>query len=533
MNAMSAFTGVGPLVRFVLRRDRVYLPVWVLSLVVLTYVSAAAVRRTYDTPVEIASYAVNMGTSPASIAMGGPPVALREIGGILIYETSLTVLLGVALMAVFTVVRHTRKEEDAGRVELLGSTVVSPHAVITAAVLVAAGASVLVGAGVTWSFLVEQQPVRESVLFGAAVAAMGIVFTGVGACAAQVMSHGRGAVGLSLAFLGVAFGLRAIGDVGENAWSWLSPMGWSQQVRVYDDNRWWPLALSLVLTAALLVGTVLFEGRRDLGAGIVPSRPGPPSAGRTLAGVVGLAWRLQRGAVVGWVVGIWSMGLLLGSFSESIQNMIEDNPTLAEYLQRAGVTNIVDSFFATSLLLLGIGASGFAVASALRTRSEESAGRVEPLLATGVSRARWLFGTLLVTLGGTTLVVASGGLGVGMSYALTTGRSSEMWRMTGYALVYLPAVLLLAALVVLLVGWLPRASGAVWVAVALCFVVGWLGSLLELPQWAADLSPFTHVPAVPAVPADDLALGPVLTMLALAVAALAAGWVGFRRRDIG
>ena len=46
-------------------------------------------------------------------------------------------MLGVALMAVFLVVRHTRAEEDAGRVELLGSTVVSPHAVITAAVAVA------------------------------------------------------------------------------------------------------------------------------------------------------------------------------------------------------------------------------------------------------------------------------------------------------------------------------------------------------------------------------------------------------------
>ncbi len=155
---MTAFTGVGPLIRFVLRRDRIYLPVWILALIGLTYLSAAAVRRTYDTPVEIASYAVNVGGSPASVAMGGPPVALYEIGGILIYETGLTALLGVALMAIFTVVRHTRKEEDAGRVELLGSTVVSPHAVITAAVLVAAGASLLVGAGVTLSFLAENQP---------------------------------------------------------------------------------------------------------------------------------------------------------------------------------------------------------------------------------------------------------------------------------------------------------------------------------------------------------------------------------------
>lgn len=99
----TAFTGVAPLVRFVLRRDRVYLPVWVLALVGITYASAAAVRRTYDTPAEILSYARNVGASPASVAMAGPPVALDQIGGILVFETSLTAYLGVALMAVFTV----------------------------------------------------------------------------------------------------------------------------------------------------------------------------------------------------------------------------------------------------------------------------------------------------------------------------------------------------------------------------------------------------------------------------------------------
>ena len=526
---MTAFTGVGPLIRFVLRRDRVYLPVWILAITVVTYLSAAAVRRTYDTPVEVASYAVNVGGSPASVAIGGPPVALTQIGGILIYETSLTALLGVALMAIFMVVRHTRREEDAGRVELLGSTVVDPHAVITSAVLVASAASILVGAGVTASFLAEEQPVRESLLYGAAVAAFGVVFTGVAACAAQVMSHGRGAVGVSLAALAVAFGLRAIGDVWENAWSWLSPMGWSQQVRVYDDNRWWPLALSVLLTAVLIAATVLFESRRDLGAGLVATRPGPAEAGRSLSGVAGLNWRLQRGALLGWVVGVWSMGLLLGSFSESIQNLVEDNPTLKEYLASAGL-DVVDAFFATSLLLLAIGGSGFAVSSALRTRAEETADRLESVLATGVSRTRWLFGSLLVTLVGVLLVVASGGLGVGISYAVTTGRVEEVWQLTGYALVHLPAVLLLVALVVLLVGWVPQASGAVWAVLALAFVVGWLGSLLDPPQWVKDLSPFTHIPTVPAV---EVTATPLVVLLLLSAAAVLAGWVGFRHRDIG
>jgi ABC-2 type transport system permease protein len=526
---MTAFTGVGALLRFVLRRDRIYLPVWILAVVGLTYASAAAVRRTYDTQVEIDSYAANIGGSPASIAMAGPPVALREIGGILIYETSLTALLGVALMAVFTVVRHTRREEEAGRVELLGSTVVSPHAVISAALLVAMAASVVVGFGVTLAFQAEKQPALESTLYGASIAAMGIVFAGVAACAAQLMTHARGAIGLSLAVLGVAFALRAVGDVGNGLWSWLSPMGWSQQVRVYDDNRWWPLALSLALAVLLVLATVVLESRRDLGAGIVPARPGRAEARASLSGVLGLSWRLQRGAILGWAIGVWALGLIYGSFSESIQNMVEDNPTLEQYFEAIGTASVVDAFFATAMLLQAILATGFAVSSALRTRAEEGADRLEPVLATAVSRSRWLLGSLLVTVLGTTVVVAAGGFGVGVTYAGTTGEVSEIWRMTAYSLAYLPAVLVLVAVAVLLVGWVPRAAGAAWAALAVCFVIAYLGALLDLPQRVMDVSPFNHVPGVPA---EDLTTVPLVVLVLLAVAGVGVGLVGFRRRDI-
>ena len=35
------------------------------------------------------------------------------------------------------------------------------------------------------------------------------------------------------------------------------------------------------------------------------------------------------------------MGLLLGSFSESIQNMVDDNPALAEYFAQSGAASFV------------------------------------------------------------------------------------------------------------------------------------------------------------------------------------------------
>jgi ABC-2 type transport system permease protein len=45
-----------------------------------------------------------------------------------------------------------------------------------------------------------------------------------------------------------------------------------------------------------------------------------------------------------------------------------------------------------------------------------------------------------------------------------------------------------------------------------------------------DLSPFTHVPRVPSV---DFSAPPVLWLLAVTAALIAAGMAGLRRRDIG
>lgn len=527
---MTALAGVGQLVRFMLRRDRVFLPVWVVSLVGIVYVSLRAVHGLYDTPEAIAAYANTVASSPASVALVGPPFAMDQIGGILIYETSSTALLGVALMAVFTVVRHTRREEDAGRIELLGSTVVSPHAVITAAVLVSSLASVLVGLGVAGSFLAEAQPFEQSMLYGASVAALGLVFTGVAAAAAQLMSHGRGAVGASLGFLALVFGLRAVGDVQESNLSWLSPMGWSQQVGVYELDRWWPLGLSLLFTGAMLALTVALESRRDLGSGILTPRPGPAAAGALLSGVVGLAWRLQRGALLGWAVGFVAMAVMLGSFSESIEDMISENPALSDVFATAAAETLVDAYMAVSLLLLSIGVSGYAVASALRMRGEEATGRLEPVLATAVSRHRWIGGNLLVTLLGTLVLVLSGGIGLAAAFAVTTGRSDKAVELVGASLAYLPAILLVAGVAVLLFGVAPRVTGLVWFVVAFSFVVGWLGELLDMPSWAESLSPFSHLPAVPA---EGLAATPVLVLSAVTVLVVAVGWSGFRRRDIG
>jgi ABC-2 type transport system permease protein len=525
---MSATTGVLSLVRLILRRDRIALPVWILALVGITYATARAVTTTYNSPAEIASYGENLGSSPATIAMAGPPIGLDTSAGIVVYETSLTVLIGVALMAIFTVVRHTRAEEEAGRTELLASTVLGRHAPLAAASLVSAAAVALVAIGVVGSALAVDLPGSAAWAYGGAVAGLGLVFTGIAGVAAQAMGHARPARGVALAVLGVAFALRAVGDVRESGLSWASPVGWAQQVRIAGEIRWWPLVVAVAAAAVLLVWAAWLVTRRDVGAGIVPPRPGPAAASNRLGTPFGLAWRLQRGSVVGWGVGVFLLGLMFGSLSEEMEGMVEDNPTLAKVFASSG-GDIADSLFAVALLFVGLAVAGFAVSSALRLRGEESAGRLEALLAGAVPRSRMMLGTLAVTLAGAVVLVTLGGLGLGLADAAVRGDAGSIPRLIGLGWVQLPAVLVLAALAVLLTGWVPRLSALAWLGVVVAFVVGWLGSVLDLPETVRGLSPYHYLPEVPV---EDVNTTPLVVLTLLAAALTAAGVAGFRRRDL-
>ncbi len=523
-------TGTGALVRLVLRRDRIRLPIWIVAIVAIVYASAGAVADLYSTPEQIAAYQSALGSSPAAIALAGPPFGLDSIGGIVVYEAGITALLGIALMAIFLTNRHTRAEEESGRTEVVRSTVVGRFAPLAATLIVVAAACLLVGVGVTVGVASMGVAAEGAALFGAAVAAFGVAMASVTAVVAQLMTHGRGVIGVTLSVLGASYGLRAVGDLGDGTLSWLSPMGWSQQVSAFEDNLWGPLAISAAFSLVMVALAVWLASHRDLGAGIIPPRPGPATASRSLGSAVGLALRLQRGSIIGWTIGVFAGGLAFGSFSREVQVMVEENPELADFFgPGGGAADLSDAFFSTALLVISLLAVAFAVGSVLHVRGEETSGRLDSVLATGVSRTRLLLANLLITGLGSALIVAVGGAGIGLAHGLITDDLASVPRMTGYALVYLPAVLLMAGVAVALLGWLPRYAAVAWVPVAVAFVIGWLGHLLRFPDWIKNLSPFTHTPLVPIETASAV---PLVVLTALAIAGAAAGLVGFRQRDI-
>jgi ABC-2 type transport system permease protein len=528
---MKALAGTWSLVRLILRRDRIILPLWVAVLALLPVAIANTLADLYPTAAERQSYLDIVTANPALSALYGHAYG-SGLGALTAWRLGGTVLL-VGLATLLTVIRHTRAEEVAGRRELLGATVVGRQAPLFAALVVAFGASLALVAFVSVGLVAYGLPTTGSVAFGLSWAMFGWSFAAVAAVAAQVTESARIARGISIAVLGLCFVLRAAGDKDGPSWlSWLSPFGWAQRIRPFVDERWWVFLLFLGLIAVLTFAALALSARRDLGSGLLPTRLGPAVASPWLRSPLALAWRLQRGTLLAWTAGFVVFGAILGSVGDSAVEVIEDNPQLkAVAEQLGGSSGLADAYFAAVMGLLGLVASGYAMGAALRLRSEEANGRAEPVLAAAVSRVRWAASHLTFALLGPAVVLGAAGLAAGLAYGLSAGDvGQEMARVLGAALVQLPAVWVLVGVAVALFGVLPRfmAFGG-WAVLAACALIEEFGRPLQLSKRILDLSPFAHVPKLPG---GEVSAAPLLWLALIVVALAAVGLLGFRRRDI-
>lgn len=520
-------TGVGRLLRH-LRRDRWMILAWSVGITLLYWSQAISVKGLYATQAELDRAAAAMEANPAFVAMAGPARALDTVGGQVTWQASAFGAITVGLMSMFLVVRHTRAEEESGRDEMLRAAAVGREATTVATVLVALVANLLAGTLVTLSLVTFPLSAPDSIALGLGLAAVGMVFSGVALLAAQLTASPRAAYGLTGAVIGAAYVLRAIGDVGPAALAWVSPIGWYQAMHAFSGLRWWPLLLLVVAAVAVVAAAGATFRRRDHGSGVLAARPGPVRAGRILTTPLGLAWRQQRGALIGWTLGLLLTGLSYGSLGGDVGELLGESGTTQEMFVR-GSADLVEGFYAAAILMLALMSCGYAISTALRPRYDEASGIVEVLLATGLSRGGWLIAQTIFTVCGTTVVVVAGGLGLGLGYALTTGDGSAIITYVVAVLPHLAAVLVLSALARLLFGLRPRLASLAWVGLLYAVVVMLFGQVLRIPEALQDLSPFHHLALVPA---EEFRWTPLLALVAVALTMTLLGHALFRRRDL-
>jgi ABC-2 type transport system permease protein len=539
---MTSFTATGRLFRLALRRDQVQLPVWILSLTALHAVSVWSVIAVYGDNEERLDLLAGSAVSGVALMFNGL-VSGSSVAAAAMSQTLLLMLTATALMSTFAVVRHSRQNEETQRAELVGAAVVGRRAPLTAALSAVALADVAVGLLNAFVLVAAGFPAAGSVLVGAALALTGIVFGSIAAVTAQVASTARAANGLAGAAIALAFALRGLGDMFSRAdldqvrvhssWpSWLSPIGWAQQIRPYDEDQW-VLLIPLVVFAAVLVA-VAFQllAHRDVGAGMIATRPGPGRAEPGLLSPVGLAWRLQRNVLYAWGVAIAILGTAYGAMAPELEDLVGSSESTREILEHLGGSgDLIDVYLAAVSAMGGLGVAAYTVQALLRVRGEETAGTLEAVVTAGVSRTRFLFSHVTVVAAGTIGLLVLYGATMGLTYGLTgAGAIEQLGRYTWAGLLQAPAALALGGVAVAVFGLAPGASRAVaWAAYVACLVLGQLGELLGLPGAVLGVSPFSHLPAVPVEPAELL---PVVTLTVIAAAATILGADALRRRDL-
>jgi ABC-2 type transport system permease protein len=530
---VTAVAGTGALARLAARRDRILLPAWLYALTAVMAGTGYSFRSLYATQQSRDQVFAGTAHNPSVLAVTGPLFG-TSTGALTAWKYGAIAAALAALMSIEAVTRHTRADEEAGRLELICSAGSGRQAPLAAALLVAAGANATLAVLLTAALTAVGLPPSGALALGLAVAGCGLVFAGVAAVAAQLAASGRASRGLATGVLGAAYLIHGAASAAAGAqWlGWLSPVYWAVQVRPFAGDRWPLLLLPAAAAVVFTALAVTLAIRRDLGAGLVPSRPGPARAGAALRSPLTLAWRLQRGSVAGWSGAMLLAGFVSGSVAHGIGPLLGSGAQVRTALVRiGGHAGLSDAYLAATIGVFGLVAAAYAVAAVLRLRSDEVAGRADPVLATSAGRISWAAGHLLIVMAGTGCSLAAAGLGEGVGYGARGGDlGTQVPRLLGAALAQLPAALAVAGIAVALFGLLPAASvPGGWSALAVAAGLALLGPTLRLSGWVQDISPFTHVARLP----GGSASGASLAWLAGTAAALAlAGLAGLRRRDI-
>ena len=526
---MTTTQGFRTLLRVDAKSDRTLSASWLAVLAVTTWVSVDATKDLYSTPQSLAGAASAINSTPAVTALYGRVTSVGSLGELAILKPFMLGAIAVSAVAASVAIRHTRADEETGRTDLLIASGAGRKSPMIAGCLSAAVFSAIAGLGVAAVLLGLGLPTHGSMMVGANLATLGILFGVVGACCAQAFGTGRTARSASYTLIGLCFLIRAVADSTSSlSWvRWLSPLGWSQQTQPYAGERWWPMLLHLACAGLITLWAWRIDESRDVGE--APWSRSSVSSATDLHSHLGLAWRSLRSGWYIWAAGITALSLVVGNVAANADTMLSDSG-MNDYLERLDDSGAaIDTLYSAELTYIGLLATAFGIHAMVDLVRDEAAGRADLLLTAAPSRSRWLGAHLVVAFVGTaTLMGISGGI-LAVGEVIATGDNAHAGRIFAAAMGQVPAIWAICAVATVLVGITRHAGPWAWALLVAVMVTSVFGPLIDVDVNLAELSPFSHTPTV----TGSQTLTPAIGMIALAAALALTGSYVLKHRDIG
>ncbi|TDD17376.1 ABC transporter permease [Nonomuraea diastatica] len=511
------------LIRLILRRDRIWQPLWVLSVTLFVAATVATIRQLLPTQEARLQYANEISLNPVILLMQGPAYG-DSLGAVAAQQRGAATAVFAALASVILVVKHTRSDEESGRRELVGSAAVGRHAPLTAALTVVLAANAVLAVLITVVCVSTGLPLAGSLAWGLMGASGGWVGAAVAAVVVQLTQNARvaGAVAFTVWF--AAYMVRGVSDMGGPGMEWLGwlvPNGWLLRARAFGGEQWWVFLLVTAFVAALVGVAYALSARRDIGAGFVQPRLGPAHAPNGLRGPLGLAWRTNRVMALAWIVGTALVGAAFGLGGQGAVQSFGQSGALDFWAGLSRTDDPVEVFITMLVYKLSLyPVCLYAIMTVLRLRGQAA---TELFLSGPVSRTRWVLGNLVFAVAVPVVALVIAGLTLGLG-------NGDFAASLGITTVILPAIWVMAGIAVAAFGLFRRAGAVVgWTVFALAITLefGWEVGLVSDSFFR--ISPLAHVHwSAFADPGPGTLIG--LTLVAAGFTVV--GLYGVRRRDL-
>lgn len=541
---MNSIYNTTKMIRFILRRDRVYLTLWILGLVSLATFFVPMMPDVLGDE-QSRLILIEMMKNPAMIAIMGLPYDEGN-GPLFSLFMMVWTALAIAIFNIFFIVRHTRKDEEEGRREIISSLPLGRNAGLAAALIVVFIANLIIGlltAVIIPAFNVSGIDAEGAAVFAAAIAVCGLFFAALSSLFVQVFNSSRSTTIAAFLALGAFYLLRAAGDMESDyeILALVSPLGIIERTEAWYSNDLWPIFVLLALSLALMAIAYVLSSIRDIDTGILPQKTGSAHASATLRGEWSLAWRLTRGICIGWFFVMFFLGLTYGSIFNEMASFMDNNDVYSAMITGGAVAKaeLMASFTSYLEMLMAVIAAIPVCMVVLKLWSEEKKGHLEQVLAKSVDRSYLMSGFVLIALALAVLLLLATPIGMYSAAALVMDSPPELSMMVKASLNYLPALLIFISLATLFVGAFPRFSPALWVYLGFCALVSYIGniidsslaehSLFDFLESLFKLSPFNLLPAWPI---DEVSWTLSLVLIGAALLLSILGFIGYRKRDI-
>ena len=535
MTGKTEFSGTAALTFFFLKRDRLFILLWILGMAALTISIAAMLSDMFGTDEDRILMAETM-KNPAMIAMCGPCYDYENYNNGAMYTQMMLIWCALlwAVMNIFLVIRHTRRDEEEGRLEMIRALPVGRHAVLLSVtiivLLVNLSMSLVIGFGL-YALNIEDMRLYGSLLFGFCIGITGILFAALTFVSAQISSGARAAAGYALGLLGLYYLIRAFGDISMETASLISPLGLICRTEAYVGNRLYPLLILTLVSAILFALGFRLNSKRDIGQGILSAKRGRSHASPLLSGSIGLSLKLLKTTLIAWSVAVFVFGAAYGSIFGDIEMFIDSSDLIKQVLMSDPNGNTTMQFVDTLLVIMSIISTIAVVIIINRLSAEEKRGHIEDLLSRNVSRFKLMGGYILIALIFSVILQILTVIGLWSASYMVIDESFNFAILLKSAMMYVPAMFVFAGLASALIGVIPGSLIIVWIFLGYCFFIDYLGNLLNVPQWMKDMTPFGQVPKY-GLGTEEYDITATAVMFGITAVLITIGLIGFRNRDI-